>query len=199
VLYAAGAAALERVLAQRPKWLRVSVQSAAIAALLIDTALVSWSFLPMWRVGSAGWNWQMAHNSDMQDEVGWPEFVAQVAAVRDTLSPEERSRLGVLANNYGEAGAIALYGPQYGLPVPISSTNSFHDRGYGPFEPETLIVTGDDLESQLRNFETCTVAAHVNIPYGVRNEESVYHPDILVCHHLRHPWPEVWAKSQEFG
>ena len=82
----------------------------------------------------------------MRDEVGWPEFVAQVAAVRDTLSPEDRSRLAVLANNYGEAGALALYGPQYGLPTPISSTNTFHDRGYGPYEAETVIVTGGELE-----------------------------------------------------
>ena len=141
----------------------------------------------------------MKNNSDMQDEVGWPEFVAQVAAVRDSLPVEDRSRLGILANNYGEAGALALYGPQYGLPVPISSTNTFHDRGYGPFEPETVIVTGGELDDQRHNFENCTVVAHVLIPYGVRNEESAYHPEILVCHHLRWPWPVAWARSQEFG
>jgi 4-amino-4-deoxy-L-arabinose transferase-like glycosyltransferase len=199
VLYAAGAVALERVLTQRAGWLRIGARSIVIAAMLVDTALISWAYLPMWRVGSAGWNWQMKNNSDMADEVGWPEFVAQVAAVRDSLSPEDRSRLGVLANNYGEAGALALYGPQYGLPTPISSTNSFHDRGYGPFEPETVIVTGDDLDDQLLNFERCSIAAYVNIPYGVVNEESRDHQEILVCHHLRRPWPLVWSKSQEFG
>jgi hypothetical protein len=136
---------------------------------------------------------------ELADEVGWPEFVAQVAAVRDTLSPEDRSRLAILANNYGEAGALALYGPQYHLPTPISSTNTFHDRGYGPYEPETVIVTGGDLDDQLTNFETCVIAAHVHIPYGVINEESRDHKDILVCHHLRHPWPLVWSHSQEFG
>lgn len=199
VLYAAGAVVLERVIRQRALWFRVSVRSVVIAAMLFDTALVSWAYLPMWRVGSAGWNWQMKHNSDMRDEVGWPEFVAQVAAVRDSLSPEDRSSLAILANNYGEAGALALYGPKYGLPTPISSTNSFHDRGYGLFEPQTVIVTGGELDDQLTNFERCVVAAQVHIPYGVRNEESVDHPVILVCHHLRHPWPVVWSKSQEFG
>jgi len=199
VLYAAGAVALERLLIWRAGWVRVSVRAVVIAAMLFDTALVSWAYLPMWRVGSAGWNWQMKHNSDMEDEVGWPEFVAQVAAVRDTLPAEDRGSLAILANNYGEAGALALYGPQNGLPVAISSTNSFHDRGYGPFEPETVIVTGGDLDDQLHNFESCTVAAHVNIPYGVVNEESRDHKEILVCHHLRRPRPVVWSKSQEFG
>jgi 4-amino-4-deoxy-L-arabinose transferase-like glycosyltransferase len=199
VLYAAGAVALERVLAPRAAWVRVSLRAVVIAAMLVDAAVVAWAYLPMWRVGSAGWNWQMKNNDDMANEVGWPEFVAQVAAVRDTLSAQDRSSLAILANNYGEAGALSLYGPQHQLPTPISSTNDFHDRGYGPYEAETVIVVGGQLDDQLLNFESCSVAAHVHLPYGVRNEESVDHPEILVCHHLRRPWPVVWSRSQEFG
>jgi 4-amino-4-deoxy-L-arabinose transferase-like glycosyltransferase len=199
VLYAAGAVALERVLAQRASWARAGVRAVVIAAMLVDAALVAWAYLPMWPVGSAAWNWQMKNNYDMANEVGWPEFVAQVAAVRDTLSPQERSSVAILANNYGEAGALSLYGPKYNLPTPISSTNSFHDRGYGLYEPETVIVVGGELNDQLLNFESCSVAANVHLPYGVRNEESVDHPEILVCHHLRRPWPVVWSRSQEFG
>lgn len=199
VLYAAGAVALERTLAQRPEWLRVSIRAIVIAAMLVDVAAVSWAYLPIWRPGTAGWNWQMKNNGDMRDEVGWPEFVVQVAAVRDTLPPEDRTRLAILANNYGEAGALALYGPQYNLPTPISSTNGFHDRGYGPYEPETVIVVGGHLNNQLRNFESCTVVGTVQIPFGVHNEESEDHPQILICRHLRWPWPEKWAISQNFG
>jgi hypothetical protein len=167
--------------------------------MLVNTAAVAWACLPIWQPGSPGWNWQMTNNSDMADEIGWPEFVAQVAAIRDTLSPEDRTRLAILANNYGEAGALSLYGPQFNLPTPIGSTNDFHDRGYGPFEPETVIVVGGELNDQELNFEHCTVAAEVRIPYGVRNEESVDHPEILICHHLRRPWPTAWSHSQEFG
>ena len=199
ILFAAGAVAMERVLARSPAWLRVSLRSVVLTAMLLDTAAVAWAALPMWPVGSPGWNWQMKNNSDMAGEIGWPELVAQVAAVRDTLPLEDRSRLAILANNYGEAGALALFGPQYNLPTPISSINTFHLRGYGPYEPETVIVTGGDLDDQLQNFETCTIAAKVHIPFGVLNEESRYHQDILLCHHLRHPWPLVWGRSQEFG
>jgi 4-amino-4-deoxy-L-arabinose transferase-like glycosyltransferase len=199
LLYAAGAVALERIATKWGRGWRVTAYAVTVVALLLNVAPIWWAYLPVWKVGSAGWNWQMANNSDMKDEVGWPELVQQVAAVRDTLSAEDRSRLAVLANNYGEAGAVELYGPQYGLPEPISSTNSFHDRGWGPYDAETVIVLGDDLEGQRKNFMECSVAAAVRIPYGVRNEEAVYHPDILVCRHLRRPWAEVWAKSQEFG
>jgi hypothetical protein len=199
VLYAAGAVALERAMTRRPQWLRIGLRSIVIAALLCDAAVFSFAYLPMWRVGSAGWNWQIKNNGDVRDEYGWPEFVAQVAQVRDTLSAEDRAHLAILAHNYGEAGALALYGPQYNLPTPISATNSFHDRGFGPYQPDTVIVTGAHLEDQLRSFETCTVAAHVQMPYGIQNEESADHPEILICRHLRFPWPEAWAHSQEFG
>ncbi|WP_158615434.1 glycosyltransferase family 39 protein [Acidipila sp. EB88] len=199
VLYAAGAIALERVLAHRGKLPRNIIRTVVAAAMLANSVAIAWTYLPIWPPGSSGWTWQMDHNQDMADEVGWPEFVAQVAAVRDTLPAADRARLGVLANNYGEAGALALYGPAYHLPTPISSTNSFHARGWGAFDPETVIVTGGTLEDQLYNFDQCSVAATIHAPYGVRNEEAVRHPDILVCHHLRRPWAEVWAHSQEFG
>jgi Dolichyl-phosphate-mannose-protein mannosyltransferase len=199
VLFAAGAVALERILAARPKGFRIAARTVVIVALLAGTAAVSWAFLPMFQPNSAGWNWQMKNSSDMRDEIGWPEFVAQVAAVRDTLPPEDRARLAIIAHNYGEAGALALYGPQYNLPTPIGGTNSFHDRGYGPYEPDTVIVTGTDLEDQLHSFATCTVAAHVQMPYNIQNEESADHPEILVCRQLLLPWPVAWARSQEFG
>ncbi len=199
VLYAAGAVALEGLLEGRRVAWRVAVRGVVYAAMLADAAAIGGVFLPMWHPGSAGWAWQMKNNDDMPREVGWPEFVRQVAAVRDGLSPEERARLGVLANNYGEAGALELYGPGYGLPQVISSANSFHARGYGAFEPETVIVTGGTLQDQLKNFAECRVAASVVLPFGVRSDETEDHPDILVCRHLKGSWPEVWAKSQEFG
>jgi len=168
-------------------------------AVLAEAGAVAWTYLPIWRPGSAAWNWQMKNNSDMENEVGWPEFVAQVAAVRNGLPAAERSQYAVLAENFGEAGAIELYGPKYGLPVPISPVNSFHDRGYGAFEPQTLIVVGSNLEDESRFFESCSVVATVHLPYDVQDEETVDHPQILVCHHLKEPWPVVWARAQEFG
>ena len=199
VLYAAGTVALERFLAPRRPALRIAARAVVLAAVLADTIVIARAYLPIYQPGTVAWANQVQQRGDLADEVGWPEFVAQVAAVRDQVPAQDRSRLAVLANNYGEAGALALYGPAHGLPTPISSTNSFWARGFGPYEPETVIVTGSTLEDQLKNFERCTVAAHVQIPWNVRNEESADHPDILLCHHLRTPWPATWAKSQAFG
>jgi len=199
ILYAAGAMGLERWIAGRAKAVCGVVYGVVVVAMLAEAAAVAWTYLPIWRPGSVAWNWQMKNNYDMANEVGWQEFVAQVAAVRDRLSPAERNQYAVLAENYGEAGALELYGPKYGLSTPISTVNSFHDRGYGPFEPQTVIIVGGTLEDESKFFEGCSVVATVDIPYNVQNEESVDHPDILICHHMRFSWPVVWARSQDFG
>ena len=58
----------------------------------------------------------------------------------------------ILAGNYGEMGALDLYGDEYGLPRIISGGNSYWYRGYGDFEPETVIVVG--FESDYAKFSS---------------------------------------------
>ena len=66
-----------------------------------------------------------------------------------------------MAGNYGEADAVNLYGPQFGLPRVISGVNSFWQRGYGDPPPETLIVVGADLDDLQGPFGSCHLGAHV--------------------------------------
>ena len=56
----------------------------------------------------------------MADQFGWREMVSQIAGIYDSLSPEERAETGIIAGNYGEAGAVDEFGPRYGLPTEIS-------------------------------------------------------------------------------
>lgn len=43
----------------------------------------------------------------------------EVGNIYWSLPPEERSRTGIFASNYGEAGAINRFGPALGLPAAI--------------------------------------------------------------------------------
>ena len=48
-------------------------------------------------------------------------------------------------------------------------------------------------------FETCSMAGTNANPYGIQNEESQDHPDILLCRHLRQPWEQFWKNFHYFG
>jgi hypothetical protein len=141
----------------------------------------------------------LAHSEDLREEQGWDTFVQTVAQVRDTLTPAQRASLGIVTANYGEQGAVEVLGRRYGLPAPISTTNSAWLRGYPTPQPTTLIVAGLGSEHANEIFTNCRLAAHVPYPAHLNNEESKYHPDIFLCGPPRLPWPDYWRKYQQFG
>ena len=155
--------------------------------------------MPAAPVNSVWWKIADKSNALFHEEIGWPELVKTVAGIRDTVPPEERSRLGILAGNYGEAGAIDVYGPAYGLPNAISGIDSFWLWGYGYPPPETVIVLGLTPSDVYSLFNTCSFAGTITNPDGIQNEESQEHPYILLCHHLRQPWEQFWKNFHYFG
>jgi len=199
MVFAAGSVWGEQWLAGIKRGWANLVRVVAWTALLADIALVAAIALPLGTVNSNWWNFASKINGDFVEEIGWPELVQTVAQIRDSLPAEDRARLGVLANNYGEAGAINLYGPNYGLPRAISGINSFWQRGYGDPPPQTLIVLGVSQGFRDKNFESCRLAAHVWNRYGVLNEETKDHPDIFVCGGPRKSWPEFWKDFRYYG
>src|SRR6185437_1312425 len=110
MLYAAGSVWGERLLASVRRGAAVAIRALAWTALAADIAIAGAFTLPVARVNSKWWNVAVKANGDLREEVGWPELVQTVAKIRDSLPAEERARLGILAGNYGEAGAIDLYG-----------------------------------------------------------------------------------------
>ena len=168
-------------------------------ALVFDIGLTAAVVLPIPSINSKWWKFAVRNNDDLAEEIGWPELVETIASIRDSLPEKDRSRLGILAGNYGEAGAINLYGQQYHLPRAISGVNSFWSRGYGDPPPETLIVVGFDRDFVEHYFDSWQVAANNSNRYGVANEESERHPEIFVCRGLRMSWPEFWKNFQRFG
>jgi hypothetical protein len=141
----------------------------------------------------------LSKNGDLREEIGWEELVKTVAGIRDSLPAEQRASAGILVGNYGEAGAVEILGAKYGLPVPISMTNSAWLRGYPASPPTALIVVGFSREAAEQTFTSCRLAGHNGNSEGVRNEESKYYPDIFVCGGPRESWAEFWEDEQRFG
>ena len=128
------------------------------------------------------------------DQFGWEEMAATVARVYNNLPPEVRPKTAIFGQNYGQAGAIDLFGPKYGLPAAISGHQSYFLWGPRGYTGESVIVMAgrqQDLESRFA---------------GVQKVASVYHPysmpyehfDVFYCRGLRQPLNEIWPQVKNW-
>ena len=130
VLFGAGAVLLEEFVEKRRprfKWLK----PVSVAAIFVAGAVMVPMARPVLPVEtfidySKGWTGVKQETHELgrlpqhfADMFGWPELAAEVAKVYRSLPEEERNRACIFADNYGEAGAIWLFGKEYGLPRPI--------------------------------------------------------------------------------
>jgi hypothetical protein len=198
MLFALGAVELERVL---EKWSsgRRLLAFAGGALLAVTGASVAAVVLPLAPPGSAWFRFALAKNDDLAEEIGWPELADEAARIYQGLPVSERARTGIFCNNYGEAGALDLYGPERGLPQAISGTNSYWLRGPGDPPPTTVIVLGDDREGVERACGFVELVGHVTNRWNVRNEETERHPDIFLCRELKQPLGVLWPRLRRFG
>ena len=86
---------------------------------------------PLAPINSSLWKVTSDLNAEVVEMVGWQDLTAQVARIYQSIPENEKPRTVILAGNYGEAGALDLYGAEYGLPRIISGANSLWYRGYG--------------------------------------------------------------------
>jgi hypothetical protein len=198
MLFAAGAATADAWLTERRPAVRVTTRAVA-AALLFVGATMGALVLPIAPVGTPLFRKVASVNGDLAEEIGWPELVGEVSRIWRGLSPVERPRTAIFAANYGEAGAVNLYGPALGLPSAISGVNSFWARGYGDPPPEQLIVLGARRERLETRCREVTLVGRTPNPHGVVNEETRDHPDIFLCRGLKIPWADLWPRLRSFG
>ena len=184
---AAGAVALE---SWRPQPGRRRGLLATLAVLQLAAAVVIGQLvLPFRSTGSmvASGIWK---NSYYKDEIGWPELAAATAHAWRSLTPDERSDGVILAGNYGEAGALALYGPSLGLPPPLSGHLSWqYWRPAGLPQGFALTVGYGDPESICASSRRL---ATIDNRWHLDNEERGRTIDACV---LRRPLDALWRSS----
>jgi hypothetical protein len=198
MLLAMGAASGEKWLHSLPRWGGRTVAGIFFSSVALCGAYILAVIVPLQSSGPLR-DFALKHNGDLREEFGWPEMVKTVAGIRDSLTPAQQAGLGIAVGNYGEQGAIEMFGPAYHLPLSISTTNSAWLRGYPTPPPATLIVLGNSREDVDELFTGCRLAGHNGNPEGIKNEESQDHPDIFVCGAPKLPWAELWKRYQSFG
>ena len=103
----------------------------------------------------------------------------------------------ILANNYGEAGAIDLYGPGLGLPHALSPHLTYWYWKPAHVAASNVISVGFD-EPRVRGARgEVTRLATIEAVDGVRNEE-VGRP-ILLCRQPTVPLDDLWPQLRSLS
>jgi 4-amino-4-deoxy-L-arabinose transferase-like glycosyltransferase len=184
---AAGAVAADRWLrsARRPAAAIVPLIACQIATVVIAAPLV-WPILPTPTMVASG-DWQ---DTFYKDELGWPQLAEQTVRAWRSLPADQRAHTTLLAANYGEAGALDLYGPADGLPHALSGHLSFQYWRPRRLPDRQALLVGFGAAS-VRNL--CIASrrlATIDNRWQIANEER---GRTIVSCSLRAPLGRLWA------
>jgi len=130
------------------------------------------------------------------DMFGWEELARSVSDVYLGLSPGDQAKCGIFAQNYGEAGAIDFFGPEYGLPKAIAGHNNYWLWGPGHYTGEVMIVIGGNRTDHEKVFESVEQAGLFQHNYVMPYENNL---PLFVCRGLRAPIEELWPQLKHYN
>lgn len=206
MLLAAGGIAIERWGRQRARWLCATY---AVALLAFGVVLAPLG-LPLLPVDSLA---RYARALGVQEGVraermalgqlpqhfadmfGWDDLVRTVAQVYGNLPPEDRARCAIVAQNYGEAGAIDFLGPRYSLPHAISGHNNYWLWGPGHATGELMIVIGGSPTALAPFCDSLEQAAVTRCDYCMPFENNL---PIFLCRNRVGRLQELWERVKRY-
>ena len=122
-------------------------------------------------------------------------MAATVARVYNALPPDVRAKTAIFGQNYGQAGAIDLFGPKYGLPKAISGHQCYFLWGPRDYTGECMIVMDDRQEALEGFFQLVTKVARAEHPYSMPYERF----DIFYCRGLKRPLKDLWPSVKNWN
>jgi 4-amino-4-deoxy-L-arabinose transferase-like glycosyltransferase len=128
------------------------------------------------------------------DQFGWEEMAQTVARVYNGLAPEVRAKTAIFGQNYGQAGAIDLFGPKYGLPPAISGHQSYFLWGPRGYTGESMIVMDDSQKALESLFSEVRKVGRVDHPYSMPYQ----HFDVFYCRGLKQSMDELWPRVKKW-
>jgi len=202
--FAAGAIAIEKWLATRAAWTRSTVAAVLGIVSLPLVPMMTWMLSPEQllayqnAIGIKPAKAEVHHESllmqPIADQFGWPEMVREVAGIYNSLPPAERADTGIWAGNYGEAGAINLFGPQYGLPRAYSRHQNHWFWGPPPQVYKNLIVLEWDHDDVADNCTSYQPFDHYE-RWGMGEENT----PIYLCRGVKFDIQKIWWHSHHWN
>ena len=128
------------------------------------------------------------------DMFGWPEFADSVARVAALLTPEERAHAIVIADNYGEAGALEQFGAGR-LPKIACQHNNWFLWGPPAWDGSVAILLRRDSTGAREEFDNVTVAGFAGHPLAMPYEQDL---PILIARGFHADLAAAWKQGKHF-
>jgi len=133
---------------------------------------------------------------DLRNMYGWPELTEEIGRVYNALPEEERAHTVIVCGNYGSAGAVDLWGHQYGLPAAASPFMSYHHWGLPDIEIKTVITVGYNPEGLGQVFEDVQLATRFGHPKALPFMQD--HP-ISICKQPKQDYETLWQRMRRYS
>jgi hypothetical protein len=127
------------------------------------------------------------------DMFGWREMTAAVARAYQGLPLAQRAETAIFAKDYGQAGALAFFGAEYGLPHAISPHQAYFYWGPGNYSGQSILILGPNpkLERECgEEKQVGTVHHDYSMPY-----ESF---PLMLCTGLKQPLSKIWPDLRKW-
>jgi hypothetical protein len=169
---------------------------ALIAAIALSAAISAVVALPLLPERQLQGSVVIALNPAQGETVGWPRFAATIAGAWRQIPAAERHRTAIFATNYGEAGALDLFGPALHLPRPYSAHNAYSEWGRPPADDGHALVIGDGSAAEAAPwFARCRTLATIDDGVGLNNDEQGLR--VMLCRPTA-SWAALWPRLRHY-
>jgi len=135
-------------------------------------------------------------DKSVNDDIGWPQLVADVAAQNAALTREGHAPTAIYTGAYAEAGALLLYGGQDHLPPIVSAHNSFYTWGPPAGASDETVIVVDALNQVRPYFASCRQLTVYNPPDQVQSDWN--NTPIGVCTGPTASWQALWPYLKHY-
>lgn len=198
VLFALGSVKVEKLLQRKPIWnyvVAVVLFVPTIYFIPMATPVLPIKEFVAYNKLEPEKDGRIILTSDYADMFGWDEQVKLVDSLYQSLSESEKSRCIILAENYGEAGAVKILGDKYNLPDPVSRHGSFWTWGPGKNNSDVCISLGNEEEVVNNLFEELTLVKMVTHKYAIDEENNI---PVYLCRKPKKKLQELWPELEQY-
>jgi hypothetical protein len=111
----------------------------------------------------------------LSDRFGWPQMVEGFADRYQALPPDVRARTAIFCVNYGEASAVNILGPSYGLPPAISEHQNYFYWGWNNYTGESVLTLGSSAKNYTDTYAEVVDLGSFDSPWIMDHEHLHYY------------------------